>query len=352
MNIMTSGARRCRLLLIRSVHELRGPTWWAVDLLSFFRHSFHIPGRTLVSRNNFVELWFVSTADLSIQRRSTERHSTQRQQYSAASTERHINSALLRKLIINSAPHQLSAVFCFHADCASFGPLLKQCWSQTTDMNTGEANCLALQTPTFDFWLEITWSTENFNSWIHPNYILILSSYFSASQNGTSRQTYGWCLRNFRIPFTNMYLLAKSKSYYVNSNRFLVSSKDLYLIQVLQGHNSNLFWHTFVSVVCALGTQRFPCIDISHSRFNPWTPRTYSRNAPAPLLLTRQKKKKKFDSVYDVPASTRRLHAPPLPTPRLSACKPAWHHEDDRPPVQASERNADNQWTTCKRTKR
>jgi hypothetical protein len=57
---------------------------------------------------------------LSIQCRSTERHSTQRQQYSAASTERHINSAPLElSAKVNSAApnkkihHQLSAVFLF-----------------------------------------------------------------------------------------------------------------------------------------------------------------------------------------------------------------------------------------------
>jgi hypothetical protein len=76
----------------------------------------------------------------------------------------------------------------------------------------------------------MTRSTKNIDSEISPNYkILILSSYFSASQNGTSRQTdESWCLQKFHIAFTKMFSLANSKMYDVDSDMFLVSGKDLY----------------------------------------------------------------------------------------------------------------------------
>jgi hypothetical protein len=60
--------------------------------------------------------------------------------------------------------------------------------------------------------------------------ILISSSYFTASQNGTTRQTdESWCLRRFCIQFSEICLLANGNWYLVDSNTFFFSVVKPYI---------------------------------------------------------------------------------------------------------------------------
>jgi hypothetical protein len=75
---------------------------------------------------------------------------------------------------------------------------------RTTYKNQGHSHCLALLAPTLDLRLEIMKSRKFVISRILPNYkILISTSNFTASQNGTTKQTdESWCIRRFCIPFS------------------------------------------------------------------------------------------------------------------------------------------------------
>jgi hypothetical protein len=107
-------------------------------------------------------------------------------------------------------------------------------------MNQGEPHCLTLHAPTFDFWLEITRSTKKFDSEIHPNYkFLEIPTLLQAKMAHTETQIghhqyqmaqidQSCCSLMFHIAFIKMFLLADSNRYYVNSNKFLIGSKDLY----------------------------------------------------------------------------------------------------------------------------
>ncbi len=101
-----------------------------------------------------------------------------------------------------------SFVSCFSQICEKVKIGIRICnplyYSQTTYMNSRHVHCLPSPAPTLDFWLEITKIRNVCISGIDLNYkFLNSSSYFTASRNGTTRQTAeSWCSWRFCIAFS------------------------------------------------------------------------------------------------------------------------------------------------------
>jgi hypothetical protein len=132
-------------------------------------------------------------------------------------------------------------------------------------MNLGQVHCLASRALTLDLWLEITKSGKFVISKIiwttkFSHQVLNLQQVKMAQQG--KRMRFRAC-NGFAYHSINLVLLANSNRYEVGSTKFFVRSRALYSLEVFLCTKSELFWHTFVSVVCGHGS-----LDDSDLRFS------------------------------------------------------------------------------------